>query len=144
MDSSRFSEFFRVIFHSPLVRRPYVIFLLSSFFIILAEYLLHVRWSVSPVIAYVLYWILILSSCALFSVIEFRDLRRSEDRAVVGVMTAAASVGLCVALAKLFFYHELWTVFNILAEPMRTALVALVVAWIFAARERALPRQRSF
>ncbi|MFH1173194.1 MAG: hypothetical protein V1692_01530 [bacterium] len=43
---------------------------------------------------------------------------------------AGLTIGLIVAIFKIFWYHQFWTFFNLISEPLLTALVgACLVRW---------------
>jgi hypothetical protein len=59
-----------------------------------------------------------------------------RERLMVQAFLAGLLLGFIVAIFKLVLYRELWTVFNLLAEPLRTALFGLLVAWVLDERRR--------
>jgi len=60
-------------------------------------------------------------------------LRRRDTLAEAGtaaVMTGVM-IGLIAAIFKLIYFHKLYLIFNLIAEPVRTGLLGLVLAWFF-------------
>ena len=48
-----------------------------------------------------------------------------EDNLKLGLI-----LGLILAVFKIFFYHRLWTIFNLMAEPLILGLIAGGIGWI--------------
>jgi len=60
-------------------------------------------------------------------------LKRKDTFAEAG--TAAAmmgiAIGLTMAIFKLIYFHKVYLIFNLIAEPIRTGLLGLVLVWLF-------------
>lgn len=59
----------------------------------------------------------------------WRRLSGDFERLAAKAFLTGLVAGGMIAGYKAFAYQELWTVFNLLAEPLRSALFAVVVTW---------------
>jgi len=78
-------------------------------------------------------WLVGLARLSLFSYLAFSAIRQFKATARQ-VMTAAVLGGLVVgfimALFQLVWYFELWTLFNLIGQPLVMALEGLVISWL--------------
>ena len=78
---------------------------------------------------------LIFSSLLLIS---WQCYQQDEERLMVEAFMAGLIIGLAIAVYKILAYYQLWTLFNLLAEPIRTALFGLLVIWILREKNQTL------
>ncbi len=130
------SSFIRYLERSTWFSSPLVLVLSSSLLLIIVEYLTRVRFSPNPFIAYGAYWIVLVVVLYVLTELAAPRLRHEEDRLMVSLFVSGLVIGLALAIYKAIALQELWTLFNLLAEPMRTALVGLIIAWLYLLRER--------
>lgn len=103
--------------------------------VVLSEYLTVIYFK-APIIGTLFYWVLLTATLATIAGVTLHRLHREEDRLLVSTFVVGLTIGLLVAIVKVLFYRELWTAFNLFAEPMRTALYGLVIGWLFLVRAR--------
>ncbi|MFA7286085.1 MAG: hypothetical protein WC052_00225 [Patescibacteria group bacterium] len=107
-----------------------------------AEYGFRYYFSVPAIIGYLTYW---LGLSFFFYVVTKNLVVREHDDMLLFVtigMTGAVT-GLFLALWKVYLYQELWTAFNLIAEPVRTGLYGFMIAWLFV-RAQSNVRQATF
>lgn len=78
-------------------------------------------------------WTLWAVNVALFIVVTWVVLRRRRDEfpeAGTAVILSGVIVGFFVAIVKLATLQKVYLLFNLFAEPVRLAIVGLVVAWL--------------
>lgn len=136
------SSFLRYLERSSVFSAPLVLVFFSSAILILVEYATRVRFSANVLVVYGAYWVVLGASLLLMTHLAAGRLRHEDDRLMVSIFVAGFVIGLMVATYKVIAHQELWTVFNLFAEPMRTALVGLVVSWLFIVRERGVGMSR--
>src|SRR3990167_4627186 len=131
METSWMKKLRHVIATSTWLQRPSFVVGGSILVVVLAEYLMEVRFFVSSTIFYLTYWLILTATFSILATAELHRFHREDDRLFVSLFLAGALIGFFSALFKVLAFQELWTAFNILAEPMRTALLALVIGWLF-------------
>ena len=98
----------------------------------------YLSWLVTHFLPAIIYLI----SFSLMSWLVVRQAPRQESswrplamRLFANSFFAGLIVGFGVAFFKLFWYHQLWTVFNLITEPLITALIGLIIVgvggWIY-------------
>lgn len=98
--------------------------------LVVNEYVLRVRYGVPPVIPYVLYWLVLAGVFTCLALGPWQRYRRNIEELMVQAFAVGLALGFAVAVYKAYAHWQLWTVFNLLAEPMRTGLFGLLVAWV--------------
>jgi len=94
-----------------------------------AEYGLRYYFAVPAIVGYTTYWLVL--SCFFYVVAKDLVIRERDDILLfVTIVMMGVAVGLCLALWKVYLYQELWTAFNLFAEPIRTGLYGFMVAWL--------------
>jgi hypothetical protein len=60
-------------------------------------------------------------------------LRRHDTFTEAGTASVMMGIliGLFIAIFKLIYFHKVYLIFNLIAEPVRTGLLGLVLAWLF-------------
>lgn len=120
---------------SRLFTSPIVVMGVGVVLVVLSEYFTIIHFNV-PVIGTLFYWVLLTATLATIAGVTLHRLHREEDRLLVSTFVVGLTIGLLVAIVKVVLYQELWTAFNLFAEPMRTALYGLVIGWLFLVRAR--------
>ena len=99
--------------------------------LVLAEHLFRTRFAAVPAtIPYVFYWLLIAGTFTALLLLPWQQYQSEPDRLLVAAFLAGLLITFPVAIYKVFAYRELWTVFNLLAEPIRTSLFGLLLSWL--------------
>lgn len=76
-------------------------------------------------------WFIKLVLAALLGVIFVGPRHLTPKVAAAGGATLGLVMGLIVAIIEIVWYRQLWTVFNLIAEPLATALLGLAASWLF-------------
>lgn len=75
-------------------------------------------------------WMIKVVISVLASVALFMRRRVSLASAAVAGATAGLFMGLLTAIVEVAWYRQLWTVFNLIAEPLASGLIGLVAGWL--------------
>lgn len=110
----------------------------SCALLVLIEYLTRVRFAPPAAVSYVLSWATLTLTFGALVLLPWQRYLIDRERLYVEAFLTGSLIGLISALAKLLFHFELWASFNILAEPIRTGLFGLLVAWVVCERHRAV------
>ena len=121
-----------------LLRSSPFIILFGSLLLIVNEYLFRVRFSVPSAIPYMFYWLIIAITFSALVLIPWQRYQQEKERLMVEAFMAGLIIGLAIAVYKILVYYQLWTLFNLLAEPIRTALFGLLVIWILREKNQTL------
>ena len=121
-----------------LLRSSPFIILFGSLLLIVNEYLFRVRFSVPSAIPYMFYWLIIAITFSALVLIPWQRYQQEKERLMVEAFMAGLIIGLAIAVYKILAYYQLWTLFNLLAEPIRTALFGLLVIWILREKNQTL------
>jgi len=121
-----------------LLRSGVFIIIISVLSLILNEYFFRIKFNVWPVISYSVYWLIMAMAFSALILIPWQRYQENSERLIVEAFVTGVIIGLAVAIYKIFAYYELWTLFNLLAEPIRTALFGLLVAWVLKEKSRTL------
>ena len=121
-----------------LLRSSPFIILFGSLLLIVNEYLFRVRFSVPLAIPYMFYWLIIAITFSALVLIPWQRYQQEKERLMVEAFMAGLIIGLAIAVYKILAYYQLWTLFNLLAEPIRTALFGLLVIWILREKNQTL------
>ena len=71
---------------------------------------------------YLLYWAALSSLFILLAVLPWAEGRYNDTIIITKAFLVGLIVGGVMAILKLSLYQELWTIFNLAAEPLRTGL----------------------
>jgi RsiW-degrading membrane proteinase PrsW (M82 family) len=121
-----------------LFRSALFIVVVGAGLLILNEYFFRTKFNVWPAIPYSVYWLIIAITFSALMFITWQRYQHESERLRIETFLAGIFLGLAIAIYKVFAYRELWTVFNLLAEPIRTALFGLLVTWVLKEKSRAL------
>ena len=131
-------KFIRLVSNVRLFRSAAFIIIAGVGLLILNEYFLRIKFSVWPAIPYVFYWSIIAVTFSALLLAPWQRYQHESERLMIEAFMAGIFVGLAIAIYKVFAYREFWTLFNLLAEPIRTALFGLLVIWVLREKSRAL------
>ena len=143
MVQSFFISIARTLSRSRFFSSPLALVVLGSALLMVLEYVTRIRFQTPILISYFFYWIILAGTLGLIAGAAADRLRHEDDRLLVSTFVAGVMLGLLIAIFKVGVHRELWTLFNILAEPMRTGLLGLVIGWLFVMHSRA-PGSRRF
>jgi|GEM_PF-1584487 len=118
--------------HLLFVKSSGFIIMVSVIFIVFIEYLLRIRFNVSEVAYYLLYWAILSAMFSALTIFSWAEHHTEEERLFIEAFIAGIIAGFLIALYKILAYHEIWVVFNLIAEPLRTALFGLLIVWFVA------------
>ncbi|PJE75966.1 hypothetical protein COV04_02325 [Candidatus Uhrbacteria bacterium CG10_big_fil_rev_8_21_14_0_10_48_11] len=90
------------------------------------------QWLNVPPIAYAVYWIALAGMFIVLARYAWARINPNSTQLLVQAFLVGLGVGLFAALVKVVLYRELWTAFNLFAEPLRTALFGIVLVWFMA------------
>jgi hypothetical protein len=90
------------------------------------------QWLNLAPVAYVIYWLVLAGMFAVLARYSWTAVESNSNRLFVQTFTIGLVVGLTDALVRVALYRELWTAFNLFAEPLRTALFGMVVVWFIS------------
>ena len=121
-----------------LFRSAVFIIVVSVSLLVINEYFLRIKFNVWPAVPYIFYWLIIAIAFFYLLLIPWQRYNENNERLMVEAFMTGIILGLAIAVYKTFAYRELWTIFNLLAEPIRIALFGLLVIWVLNERGRAL------
>ena len=124
------SAFFRALSQYELFRSTAFIVLVAAVLLVVNEYVFRTQLNAPPLIPYAFYWMVMALTFAALIIVPWRKFLLDANRLMVEAFVTGLVLGLVIAVYKVIVYQELWTVFNIIAEPIRTALFGLLVAWV--------------
>jgi hypothetical protein len=90
------------------------------------------QWLNLAPVAYVIYWLILAGMFSVLARYSWSEVGANSNRLFVQTFTIGLIVGLADALVRVALYRELWTAFNLFAEPLRTALFGMVVVWFMS------------
>lgn len=138
MELSSFYSIINSIRGVKLLRSAVFIIIVSSLLLILNEYFFRIKFNVWPVFPYTIYWLIMAMAFSALILVPWQRYQENSERLMVEAFFTGVIIGLAVAVYKVFAYYELWTLFNLLSEPIRTALFGLLVAWVLKEKSRTL------
>lgn len=121
-----------------LVRSSAFIVVVSALLLILNEYFFRIKFNVWPAVPYTIYWLIMAMAFSALILVPWQRYQEEQERLMVEAFMAGIILGLSIAVYKIIAYRELWALFNLLAEPIRTALFGLLVAWVLKEKSRTL------
>lgn len=81
-------------------------------------------------VGYVVYWITILALPGWLTYKYWVHEIHDETKMLVMGFVFGVSLGVVMAIYRAATLRELWTLFNLVAEPLRTGLSTLLVVWV--------------
>ena len=69
---------------------------------------------------------------AYLAITAIKKFKADKKQLYTAVILAGIITGCVLAVFQLFWYFELWTIFNLIGQPLLFALIGLVVAWILS------------
>lgn len=119
------------------VKHTWVPFMTALALLIGADWLLLKVWVNVPVaVSYVVYWSILTGLFVVLSEFTWRQYSIDETHLLTRLFLIGALMGFCLAIYKSIAYMQLWTLFNLIAEPLRTGLYAILIGWIAANIQR--------
>lgn len=88
---------------------------------------------------YGLTWVILVGMFALLTMYPWQRFHRQHDRLFLEALVAGMLVALAPAIVQVILYRELWSVLNLLAEPVRIGLVGVVITWLTVQFARSRP-----
>ena len=132
MDWSLITDTLKAVARQPFFRSTAFIVTLCGAALIITEYMLRIRFAVPVAIPYIVYWMALGAAFAGLSLGPWRAYQHDRERLMANAFLAGLTIGVLSAVYKIVVYQELWTMINILAEPIRTGLFGILVAWMIA------------
>ena len=78
-------------------------------------------------------WLITLARIALFvylAVLAVRQFKATKPQLLAVAVIGALFAGVILAVFQLFWYFKLWTIFNLLGQPLLMAAEGLVISWL--------------
>lgn len=120
-----------------LARRPWVVSVLAIICLVVLDLLVTMFWSGASVwVNYILYWVILTGLFVFLSEYSWRQYAIDEMKLLTRLFVVGFIVGLCVAIYRSLYVMELWTLFNLMAEPLRAGLYAILIGWVVANIQR--------
>lgn len=114
-----------------LTRSAWVQWISALVILIVFDVLLTKVWSSAPMwVNYGVYWVVLTALFVGLTEMCWRHRAFDETNLLTRLFVAGCALGFVLAVYRVAIYLQLWTVFNLLAEPLRTGLYAIVVGWI--------------
>ena len=114
-----------------LTRNAWVQWISALVLLMATDYLLTSVWSDAPTwLNYVVYWVLLTALFVGLTELCWRHRAFDEMNLLTRLFVVGGILGLVLAIYRVALHWQLWTVFNILAEPLRTGLYAMAVGWV--------------
>jgi len=78
-------------------------------------------------------WLITLARICLFvylAVLALRQFKATKPQLLAAAIIGALFTGVILAVFQLFWYFKLWTIFNLLGQPLLMAAEALIISWL--------------
>jgi cytochrome bd-type quinol oxidase subunit 1 len=125
------------IFFTYLVRNSWLPIVLALILLVgLDIATVHVWPNIPSLLNYVLYWAILTGLFVVLSEFSWRQYSIDELQLLTRLFMAGVFLGLMLAVYRGISERELWTLFNLAAEPLRAGLYAVLVGWIVANIQR--------
>lgn len=94
-------------------------------------------WPAMPTLLhYALYWVVLTALFVVLSEFNWRQYSIDELQLLTRLFVAGVVLGLSLAIYRGVTQWELWTLFNLAAEPLRSGLYAVLIGWIVSNIQR--------
>lgn len=120
-----------------LARRPWLISVLAIICLVVLDLISTMFWNTASVwINYALYWLILTGLFFFLSEYSWRQYAIDELKLFTRLFAVGFILGLSIAIYRGLYVMELWTLFNLLAEPLRAGLYAILIGWVVANIQR--------
>lgn len=114
-----------------LARSAWVQSISALVFLLVVDFLLTKVWTGAPMwVNYGVYWVVLTALFVGLTEMCWRHRAFDETNLLTRLFVTGCALGFIIAIYRVALHWQLWTVFNLLAEPLRTGLYAMVVGWI--------------
>ena len=133
-------DYLRIRLAASLLRSSGFIVTAGAGLLVVAEYLFRTQFAAaSAAVPYIFYWLLIAGTFTALILLPWQRYRQESDRLLVAAFLTGLLIAAPVAIYKVIAYHELWAVFNLLAEPIRASLFGLLLSWLLIQVSPSMP-----